>query len=159
MRGWAKNTAGHNKKEKKKLILMIDDPDKRAESRILSDQELNQKHYLNERLVHLLRKEEIKWYDRAKTKDLLESDDNTQYFHLVANGKHRKQRIFKLELEEGVIVGDAELKAYITNYYKGLFGPPENNNFSTVENKNDDIPHVIVKDRNGPPEGGVNGSP
>ena len=29
-RGWAKNTAGHNKKEKKKLILMIDDPDKRA---------------------------------------------------------------------------------------------------------------------------------
>ena len=113
---------------------MIDDPDKRAESRILSDQELNLKHYLNERLVHLLRKEEIKWYDRAKTKNLLESDDNTQYFHLVANGKHRKQRIFKLELEEGVIVGDAELKAYITNYYKDLFGPPENNNFNTVEN-------------------------
>ena len=29
---------------------MIDDLDKRAESRILSDQELNLKHYLNERL-------------------------------------------------------------------------------------------------------------
>jgi hypothetical protein len=34
-----------------------------------------------------LREEEIKWYERAKTKDLLEGDDNTQYFHLVANGK------------------------------------------------------------------------
>ena len=44
--------------------------------------------------------------ERAKTKDVLESDDNTQYFHLVANRKHRKQHIFKLEQEDGVIVGD-----------------------------------------------------
>lgn len=91
---------------------MIDDLDKKVENRVLSNQELNMKHYLNERLVHLLREEEIKWYERA---DLLEGDDNTQYLHLVTNGKHRKQRIFKLEQEDYVIVGDAELKAYITN--------------------------------------------
>jgi len=41
LRGWAKNTTGHNKKEKNKLILMIEDLDKRAKSRILSDEELN----------------------------------------------------------------------------------------------------------------------
>jgi hypothetical protein len=72
----------------------------------------------------------------------LEGDDNTQYFHLVANGKHRRQHIFKLEQEEGVIVGDIELKTYITNYYKGLFGSPEENNFTLVENNNQDIPQV-----------------
>jgi hypothetical protein len=27
---------------------------------------------------------------RAKTKDLSEADDNTQYFHLVANGNYKK---------------------------------------------------------------------
>ena len=64
-----------------------------------------------------------------KTKDLLEGDDNTKYFHLVANRRHRKQCIFKLKQEDGVIEGDAELKAYITNYYKGLFRPPEENDF------------------------------
>lgn len=80
-----KNTAGHNKKEKV-LISMIDD----AEINVLSDQELNLKRYLNERLVHLLREQEIKWYKRAKTKNLLEGDDNTQYFHLAANGKRRR---------------------------------------------------------------------
>jgi hypothetical protein len=53
-----------------------------------------------------------------KTKDLLEGDYNTKYFHLVANRRHRKQCIFKLEQEDGVIERDAELKAYITNYYK-----------------------------------------
>jgi hypothetical protein len=41
---------------------MIDDPDKKAETNALSNQELDLKHYLNERLVHLLREEEIKWY-------------------------------------------------------------------------------------------------
>jgi hypothetical protein len=88
---------------------------------VLSDLELNLKRYLNERLVQLLREEEIKFYARAKTKDLLEGDDNTQYFHLVASGKHRKQRIFKLDQKDGVIVGDAELKSYITNYYTRVY--------------------------------------
>ena len=78
----------------------------------------------------------------------MEGYDNTQYFHLVATGKHRKQRIYRLEQEDGLIVGDAELKAYITNYYKGLFGPPEDNNFSMVENQNDDIPEVTEEENN-----------
>ena len=82
------------------------------------------KHYLKERLVLLLREEEMKWYERAKVKNLLHGDDNTQFFHLVANGKHHKQHIFKLEQEDGVIVGDIELKTYITNYYEALFGQP-----------------------------------
>lgn len=39
---------GHNKKEKNKLITMIDDLDKKAEIATLSNQELNFEHYLNE---------------------------------------------------------------------------------------------------------------
>jgi hypothetical protein len=57
---------------------------------MLTDQEINLKHYLKERLVSLLRGEELKWYERAKVKTLLEGDANTRFFHLVANGKHRK---------------------------------------------------------------------
>jgi hypothetical protein len=36
-----------------------------------------------------IREEEIKWYPRAKVKELLEGDFNTKYFQLVANEKHR----------------------------------------------------------------------
>ena len=46
---------------------------------------------------------------------------------MIANGKHRKKRIFQLEQEEGTILGQENLKVYITNYYKQLFGPPEDN--------------------------------
>lgn len=40
----------------------------------------------------------------------------------------------------GIIVGDVELETYITNYYKGLFGPPKEDGFRTVENRNQNIP-------------------
>jgi mannosylglycoprotein endo-beta-mannosidase len=104
------------------LLSLLDNLDKKAESSHLSDQEINLKHYLKERLVSLLREEELKWYKRAKVKTLLEGDANTRFFHLVANGKHRKQHIFKLENDQGVVVGDDCLKIHITNYYKNLFG-------------------------------------
>ena len=40
------------------------------------------------------------------------------------------------------------MKAYITNYYKDLFGPPEDNNFTMMENQNDDIPQVTEDENN-----------
>ena len=55
---------------------------------------------------------------------------------------HYKQHIFRLEQEDGVIVGDLELKKYITNYYKNLFGQPDENDISLVESRIDDIPQV-----------------
>ena len=90
----------------------------------LSFLEIDLKHFYKERPTFLLREEEIKWYQRAKTTRLLSGDCNRKYFHLVANGKHRKTRIFRLE-QEAVIEGDENLKKFITNYYRGLFGEPD----------------------------------
>ena len=90
----------------------------------------------------MLREEEIKCYQRAKVKELLEGDSNTKYFQLIANGKHRKTRIYQLQDGEHMISGDEELKKYITTYYKGLFGPPDNNDFNLDETRIDDIPQV-----------------
>jgi mannosylglycoprotein endo-beta-mannosidase len=123
-------------------LSLLDNLGKKAETEQLSDQEVNLKQYLKERLVSLPREEELKWYERAKIKTLLEGDANTRFFHLVANGKHRKQRIFKLEDDQGVVVGDDCLKRHITNYYKNLFGEPEASGVSLVEDQVLDIPQV-----------------
>jgi hypothetical protein len=80
LRGWAKNIGGQYKKEKKEILNTLDTLDKKAEHTRLQAEELNIKQCLNSRLAHLLREEEIKWYQRAKTKDLLEGDSNTKYF-------------------------------------------------------------------------------
>jgi hypothetical protein len=102
--------SGAYKKEKKELLNKLDELDKKAENSLLNEMELNLKHVLNEWLAELLREEELKWYQRAKVKHLLEGDANTKYFHLLANGRHRKTRIFQLEDGDTIISGDAHLK-------------------------------------------------
>jgi hypothetical protein len=50
--------------------------------------------------------------------------------------------------DEGTIEGHKNLKSYITNYYKGLFGSPEEGNFSMDETRIADIPQVSVQENN-----------
>jgi hypothetical protein len=65
---------------------------------------------------------------------------------LVANGKHRKSRIFRLEQEEGLIQGEKELREYITKYYKELFSPLKSIPMSLDESRCDDIPQVSIQE-------------
>jgi hypothetical protein len=80
--------------------------DKKAEQTLLTPQEIDLKCCLNNRLAQLLREGEVKWYQRAKTKHIIQRDMNTKYFQLLANGKHRKTRIFQLQDEDKIIEGD-----------------------------------------------------
>jgi len=75
-------------------------------------------------------------------KHLLEGDANTKYYHLLANGRHRKTRIFQLEDGNNIITGDAQLKEHITSYYKNMFGPSEDSLISLDESQTEDIPQV-----------------
>jgi mannosylglycoprotein endo-beta-mannosidase len=65
---------------------------------------------------------------------------------VIANGRHRKKRIQSLVQEEGLIEGHEQLKSYITNYYKGLFGSPEESSFSLDESQIADIPQVSIEE-------------
>jgi hypothetical protein len=136
------DTAGHLKHEKQQITNALDGLDKKVEKTMLTPNEIALKHYLNERLAHMLREEEIKWYQRSKAKELLEGDNNTKYFHLIANGKFRKSQIYKLEDGGNTIQGDDDLKWYNTKYYKGLFGKPDDNTFSLDESRISNIPQV-----------------
>jgi uncharacterized protein (DUF608 family) len=104
---------------------------------------LNSKAFANDRLASILREEEVRLFQRAKVKHLLEGDDNTKYFHLVANGKHRRQWIFSLEDEDGACIADKEeLKSHITSYYKNLFGKPDITSVDQDESFIQDISQV-----------------
>jgi mannosylglycoprotein endo-beta-mannosidase len=50
--------------------------------------------------------------------------------------------IFQLEQDEGTIVGEENLKVFITEYYKKLFGEPTKNNFHMREDMGADIPQI-----------------
>jgi hypothetical protein len=62
---------------------------------------------------------------------------------LIANGKHqKKKKKIQLEQQEGTIVGEDNLKVYITEFYKKLFGAPASNNISLIEEEVHDIPQI-----------------
>jgi hypothetical protein len=146
LRGWAKNENDTYKREKQELMEKIEQLDKKAEQTVLLPQEVDLKNCLKQRLIQLLRKEEMNWFQRSKSDNLLKGDSNTKYFQLVANGKYRKTRIFQLEEGHQIIMGEDELQTYITKYYKRLFGPSNCEHLILDENLRNDIPQISDED-------------
>jgi len=102
------------KAQKDNLQAVVTNLDTQAETRLLKDEERNHLETARDELIKLLREEELKYYQRAKVNDILLGDNNTRYFHMVANVKHHKKHIFSLEHEGGKIEGQHNLKCYIT---------------------------------------------
>jgi mannosylglycoprotein endo-beta-mannosidase len=86
-----------NRRDKSNLLAKIDLLYKKAGTILLSPQEMELRHHLKGQLTKLLREKEIYWLQRFKATKLLQGDDNTKYFHMVANGRHRKTKIVQLE--------------------------------------------------------------
>jgi kinesin family protein 15 len=76
----------------------------------------------NEKINKLRSDEEINWIERAKVKYVQEGGNNTKYFILITNGKHR-EKIFQLEHDEGTIVGDETLKCFLMSTIKSFLVP------------------------------------
>jgi mannosylglycoprotein endo-beta-mannosidase len=79
---------------------------------------MEMKKMLENQLKNIIKEEEIKWIQRAKEKEILEGDNNTRYYHSIANGRRRKTLITNLNQDEGLIEGQENLKRYITDFYK-----------------------------------------
>jgi hypothetical protein len=124
------------------LLRITSDLDVKAESTLLDASERETLRQDQDRISSLRRDVETKWAQRAKVKHVQEGGNNTKYFHMIANGKYRKKKIFQLEQDEGTIVGEDNLKNYITEYYKKLFGEPTPNNFTLDGSLISDIPQL-----------------
>ena len=71
LRVWARNLSSQNKKHKSNLLTKIDDLDRKAETIVLSPQEMELRHHLKGQLTKLLREEEIYWLQQSKATKVL----------------------------------------------------------------------------------------
>ena len=118
LKGWINNVVGVYRKQKHELLSKIDILDKECEIFGLTLENREYKNFLEEQLSKILKEEEIKWFQRSKEKELLEGDSNTKFYHTKANGRRRKNFIFALHQDEGLIEGNDQLMKYITDFYK-----------------------------------------
>jgi hypothetical protein len=85
-------------------------------------------------LLMKIYEEEAYWFSRSSEKWLLVGDNNTAYFHRIANGRKRKNTMYSLKKDDLNIQGTSALLVHATDYYKMLFGLGEGNKMSLDAN-------------------------
>jgi hypothetical protein len=145
LKGWNSNIVGHYKKLKKDLIEKIDTLDKVSETSGLSDADRFLKLDLEYNLKKIVNEENISLRQKARDKFLLEGDENSKYFHLLAKLKKRKLKILMLSHGDIVAHDDHGINDLATSFYKDLFGPSQVSNISLA---NLDMKQLEEGDRN-----------
>ena len=63
----------------------------------------SQRYNLEQKYMKILEMEESYWAQRGHVHWLQEGHANTSYFHSVANGRRRKNFVFSLDSDQGVL--------------------------------------------------------
>jgi hypothetical protein len=88
----------------------------------ISKKQVEKEELLRFKLSRMEDQRELYWKQRAHVSWMKEGDRNTKFFHSVASGRKRKNRIKALRREDGVVVEeDGEMKEVATNYFINLF--------------------------------------
>lgn len=124
-KGWNFNTQGARKKCKSEIQNDLYTMECEEEDGPLPANKIWHRTQLKCELMKILDEEELYWYKRSHETCLHKGDNNTDYFHRIANGKKRKNTIFSLQDGSTTIEGDKNLLNHATSYYKMLFGPAD----------------------------------
>jgi mannosylglycoprotein endo-beta-mannosidase len=99
LKGWGRNIRGEYKRRKQELLQQILKTDVEEPT----GGQLCRRYQLEEEVEKLMEAEEIYWQQRGGGEWTLEGDGNTKFFHLLANGRRRKNLILSLE-HEGLLL-------------------------------------------------------
>ena len=69
--------------------------------------------------------EEISWRQKSKALFIKEGDNNTRFFHRLANSHGRTNQIRGVEVEGALYEDESEVTNPIVDFYKKLYQEPE----------------------------------
>jgi len=90
-KGWGFNLQGERKKRKQMIQTEIYNMEIEEENGPLSSSQLMRRADLKCELLSILEEEELYWFKRSHETWLHKGDNNTEYFHRIANGRKRKK--------------------------------------------------------------------
>jgi hypothetical protein len=104
------------------------------EDLLLTLEQMHRKVHINNILYSIMEDEELYWLKRSHGTWLHKGDNNTEFFHMVTNGRKRKNTIISFIRDDDRIEGDDNLLKHATEYYKELFGKGSGDNFALDPN-------------------------
>ena len=75
-------------------------------------------------MEHILSLEEILWRQKSRMLCIKKGDNNTKFFHKVANSHRRYNHLSILEVD-WVIYEESEVATQVVQFYKALYHEPE----------------------------------
>ena len=122
---WNRQEFGNVGRRKKELLGALEVLDAKEGVLGLTETERVERNEARSQVEQLLSLEEISWSQKSRMLCIKEGDNNTKFFHMMANSHRRSNHLSFLEVD-GVIYEDgAKVAAQVVQYYKTLYQESE----------------------------------
>ena len=91
----------------------------------LSEVEMSERVVVRSQLENLLSLEEISLRQKSRMLCIKEGDNNTKFFHKVANSQRRYNHLSVLEVDGVIYEEDSEVADQVVQFYKKLYTETE----------------------------------
>ena len=91
----------------------------------LSEVELGERAMLRSQIQNLLSLEEVSWRQKSRMLYIKEGDNNTKFFHRVANSQRRYNHISMLEVNGVIYEDESKMADQAVQFYKNLYKESE----------------------------------
>ena len=91
----------------------------------LSDTESCERAVARSEVENLLSLEEISWKQKSRMLWIKEGDNNTKFFHKMANSRRRFNHLSFLEVDGVIYKEESEMATQVVNFYKNLYQESE----------------------------------
>jgi chromatin segregation and condensation protein Rec8/ScpA/Scc1 (kleisin family) len=121
LKKWNAEVFGDVGRKKKELLEGINELEGFEESRGLVEEEPVRKSDMIREMEKTLLFEEINWRQKSRALWLKEGDNNTKFFHRVANSHRRYNHVGALRINGAMSIDPVDIKDHIVNYYDTLY--------------------------------------
>ena len=122
---WNCQEFGNVKRHKKQLLEELKKLDAKEGDLGLTDGEKCCRVDLRSQVEHFLSLEEISWRQKSRMLCIKEGDNNTKFFHKMANSHRRYNHLRILEMGGVVFEEESEVTAQVVQFYRNLYKESE----------------------------------
>ena len=97
----------------------------REEMQVLTPKDKARRMVVKSNIDYLASLEEISLRQKSKALFIKEGDNNTQFFHRIANSHRRTNQIREVEVDGFRYEDESEVTDHVVDFYKKLYQEPE----------------------------------
>ena len=121
LKHWNKHVFGDVAFRKKCLLTELLELDMREKLQVLSLEDRSRRIVIKADIEHLASLEEISWRQKSKALFIKEGDNNSRFFHRLANSHRQTNQIRGVEVEGVFYEDDREVQAQVVEFYRNLY--------------------------------------